>query len=197
MNIGDRIQMLRAKNNLSQEALADKLGISRQSISKWELGQSLPETENILQLSKLFGTTTDWLLLNHGPMYQKPNQQSLRFGMYLIVKDFAKSVDFYERLLNMRASVMGTGRFAQFFFDGIALSIMCEAHLPGHDYSGCGDHKFALNFYAADLHAEYERVKIFAPVTAIKRPQANYYFFNIYDPDGNVVEITGKMKEIN
>jgi lactoylglutathione lyase len=193
MDIGKRVQSLRMKSGLSQEALAEKLGVTRQSVSKWELGQALPDTEKIVQISRLFGVSADWLLLYEGPMLARPNKQTLRFGMYLIVKDFGKAVDFYEKLLCMRVSTVGKNRFAQFFFDGICLSIMNEAHLKGHDYSGCGDHKFVLNFWINDLSAEHERVKSLniGRVTAILSAHTNYYFFNVYDPDGNVIEITG------
>ena len=60
--LGTKIQQLRKDNGMSQEELASKLTISRQAISKWELGESMPDTENIVQLSKLFSVTTDYLL---------------------------------------------------------------------------------------------------------------------------------------
>ena len=60
--IGDRIAELRKQKGMSQEELADQLGISRQSVSKWESGQSQPEIEKLLQLSKLFNVSTDYLL---------------------------------------------------------------------------------------------------------------------------------------
>ena len=60
--LGKKIQKLRKDNGLSQEELASKLTISRQAISKWELGESMPDTENVVQLSKLFKVTTDYLL---------------------------------------------------------------------------------------------------------------------------------------
>jgi len=63
MSIGKKIQEHREKNGLSQEALAEKIGVSRQSISKWELGQALPEVDKIVALSRLFNTTTDELLI--------------------------------------------------------------------------------------------------------------------------------------
>jgi len=193
MNIHQKIQHLREKHGLSQEALADKLKVTRQSISKWELAQAQPDTEKIIRICQLFGVTTDWLLLNKGPMSTKPSQQPLRFGMYLITKFFAQSIDFYEKLLDMRASIMGPGRFAQFFVDGICLSVMNEAHLHGHDYSGCGDHKFAFNFWTADLAETYARIKDLniGRMTDILHLHAQYKFFNVYDPDGNVVEING------
>lgn len=62
MNLAEKIQQLRKRSDLSQEQLADKLGISRQSISKWESEQSTPEIDRIVQLSEIFGVTTDYLL---------------------------------------------------------------------------------------------------------------------------------------
>ena len=62
MNLAEKLQQLRKRNNLSQEQLAEKLGISRQSISKWESEQSAPEIDKIVQLSEIFGVTTDYLL---------------------------------------------------------------------------------------------------------------------------------------
>ena len=63
MNIGYKIQEHREKNRLSQEMLAEKLGVSRQSVSKWELDQALPEIDKIVAMSKFFGVTTDELLM--------------------------------------------------------------------------------------------------------------------------------------
>lgn len=62
MNIGEKIQELRKKKNMSQEQLAEELGISRQSVSKWESGQSVPEINKVIQLSELFRVSTDYLL---------------------------------------------------------------------------------------------------------------------------------------
>ncbi len=64
MNIGERIYNLRKEKGLSQEQLANKLDVSRQSISKWELGESNPEIVNIVQLAKVFDVSTDYLLQN-------------------------------------------------------------------------------------------------------------------------------------
>lgn len=62
MILADKIMMLRKKNGWSQEELANQLSVSRQSVSKWESAQSVPELEKILTMSKLFGVTTDYLL---------------------------------------------------------------------------------------------------------------------------------------
>lgn len=62
MNISDRIQNLRKAKGISQEELADKIGVSRQAVSKWESEQSTPDVEKIILLSDYFETTTDYLL---------------------------------------------------------------------------------------------------------------------------------------
>lgn len=62
MKISEKIVHLRKLNGLSQEDLAEKLEVSRQAISRWEMGTAKPDANNILQLSTLFGVTTDYLL---------------------------------------------------------------------------------------------------------------------------------------
>lgn len=62
MIMADKIIELRKKNGWSQEDLADKLDVSRQSISKWESAQSIPDMKRIIQMSELFGVSTDFLL---------------------------------------------------------------------------------------------------------------------------------------
>ena len=62
MNIADRIQTLRKNCGLSQEELADRIGVSRQAVSKWESEQSTPDIDKIILLSDYFDVTTDYLL---------------------------------------------------------------------------------------------------------------------------------------
>lgn len=62
MMLGEKIHQLRKGKSMSQEELASQLTVSRQAISKWELGESVPDTENVVQLSKLFSVSTDYLL---------------------------------------------------------------------------------------------------------------------------------------
>lgn len=62
MIFADKLITLRKKSGWSQEELAEKLGVTRQSVSKWEGAQSVPDIDKILQLSHLFGVTTDYLL---------------------------------------------------------------------------------------------------------------------------------------
>ena len=62
MTIGEKITVLRNALSMSQEALADKLMVSRQAVSKWEMDQAQPQVENVLQICELFNISTDELL---------------------------------------------------------------------------------------------------------------------------------------
>ena len=62
MTIGSRIARKRKEQALSQEALGERLGVSRQAIYKWESDAALPEIEKIVALSRLFGVSVGWLL---------------------------------------------------------------------------------------------------------------------------------------
>ena len=62
MTFSDKLIALRKKAGWSQEELAERLNVSRQSVSKWESAQSMPDIDKIVQLSSLFGVTTDYLL---------------------------------------------------------------------------------------------------------------------------------------
>lgn len=62
IEIANRLVNLRKANNLSQEALAEKLGISRQAVSKWERAEASPDTDNLILLARLYGVSIDELL---------------------------------------------------------------------------------------------------------------------------------------
>ena len=62
MTLGAKLQSLRKQTGMSQETLAGQLGVSRQAVSRWELDISLPETENIIKLAKIFNVSFDYLL---------------------------------------------------------------------------------------------------------------------------------------
>lgn len=68
MTIADRIQSLRKQKGMSQEELADKIGVSRQAVSKWESEQSTPDLDKVVIMSDLFEVTTDYLLKGIEPV---------------------------------------------------------------------------------------------------------------------------------
>ncbi len=62
MTLGERIKSCRQDSGMSQEKVAELVGVSRQAVTKWEAGQSAPNTENLFKLAQIFGTTVDLLL---------------------------------------------------------------------------------------------------------------------------------------
>ena len=72
MSLGTTISRLRAEKKLSQGDLADALGVSRQSVSKWETDASVPELDKLIKLSQLFGVTLDELVTEETPPEQLP-----------------------------------------------------------------------------------------------------------------------------
>ena len=62
MNFSEKLSKLRKANNLSQEQLAEKLGVSRQAVSRWELGETTPDMLNLVGLCDIFGVSADYLI---------------------------------------------------------------------------------------------------------------------------------------
>ena len=67
MKLSEKLYQLRRRQGLSQEQAAERLGVSRQAVSKWENGASVPEADKLAALSRLYGVTTDYLLLDDAP----------------------------------------------------------------------------------------------------------------------------------
>lgn len=95
MTLGEKIKACRQQAGMSQEKVAELVGISRQAVTKWETNQSAPSTENLFKLAEIFGTTVD-LLLPEKPYHQEiseveptPNEQtSFDFQLLLKKKSF-------------------------------------------------------------------------------------------------------------
>jgi len=71
MTLGEKIYRLRAGEGLSQETFGERLGVSRQSVSKWETDQSVPELDKIVAISEIFGVSTDYLLKETEEAYRE------------------------------------------------------------------------------------------------------------------------------
>ena len=67
MDVSSRLQELRKEAGYSQEQLAEMLGVSRQSVSKWESGQTNPDINNIGRLSEIYGRSTDYIIFGEEP----------------------------------------------------------------------------------------------------------------------------------
>ena len=84
MILADKIIEERKKNGWSQEELANKLGVSRQAVSKWESAGSIPDLQRILQMSEMFGVTTDYLLkdeIEEEPLNEYTETNTIKVSM--------------------------------------------------------------------------------------------------------------------
>ena len=123
METKDVIYELRTGKGLSQEELAEKVFVTRQAVSRWETGEAVPDTEKVIQLSRIFHVTTDYLLLDivEAPQSAAPaennreteqraaekrmKRQSMRmhFGWFLLIFG----------IISLSATLVGAGLYAQ------------------------------------------------------------------------------------
>ena len=80
MSIGDRILKLRKEAGLSQEAFAEKLGVSRQSVSKWETGSVMPDLNKLVAMCELFGVSSDYILYGKEEAAPAPELEEIYIG---------------------------------------------------------------------------------------------------------------------
>lgn len=80
MTLGEKIFRLRTEQGLSQETFGEKLGVSRQSVSKWETDQSVPELDKIVAISEIFKVSTDYLLKEAEETYRTTEEEPPRAG---------------------------------------------------------------------------------------------------------------------
>ena len=96
MKLSNNLKNIRKENNLSQEQLAEKLGVSRQAVSKWESGQSYPEMDKVLLICKLFNYNIDELMNENVKEVNETKQSKVNINKY--VEDF---FNFITKTVNM------------------------------------------------------------------------------------------------
>ena len=102
MTLGEKIHILRKQSGMSQEQLAERITVSRQAISKWELGESLPDIDNVVQISRVFDVSTDYLLKQGASIYtaHKPVAEPMDNGnsaqLYQSLGEFQVCDDEYD-----------------------------------------------------------------------------------------------------
>lgn len=195
MTIGEQIQNIRIQKGMTQERFAEMLEVSRQSVSKWELGAAIPDVDKIIRIAELFDVSTDTLLLRDAQNIRE-KKNPLHLGcVYLIVKDFEKSVEFYEKFLDTEVGerCRSGNKFVSFYFDNKCISLMNENNLIGHCTDLDSPYKFVQNYWVEDLAAEHERVRSLniGKVTEILEAYPTYNYFHLTDPDNNIIEVTG------
>ena len=115
IKLADRLVELRKEHKLSQEALAEKLGLSRQSISKWERAEASPDTDNLIALAEVYGVTLDELLGNNEPKAEKSEPQPTKKQLS------AKQIKGKQNL--KKAPLLFLGAIAVYVGGGIILGV--------------------------------------------------------------------------
>ena len=95
MTLGERIKNQRSRAGLSQERVAELVGVSRQSVTKWESGQSAPSTENLFRLAEIFGTTVDMLL-------DIPDEKNSQSTDQAQIKELTSQIQYLYRIESAR-----------------------------------------------------------------------------------------------
>ena len=101
MQFGDKLQKIRKENNITQEGLADKLDVSRQAVSKWESGQAYPDTEKLIQISKIFNVSLDELI-GENKSSPKENGNTKLNVMEVLQKVYKFISDVFSMFMAMR-----------------------------------------------------------------------------------------------
>ena len=112
MNLGDKILQLRKKNGLSQEQLGEKVDVTRQTISNWELGETTPNPEQLKKMSKAFNVSVDEILDNDSKeflMNKISNTEKLAGIIIKILKVIGIVIVIY--IIFMIIAVIGLGVF--------------------------------------------------------------------------------------
>ncbi len=93
MEFNNKLYELRKQKGLSQEELANRLNVSRQTISKWEVGESTPDMEKLAAISELFDISLDELVLDKATNKEEPKEQTTKSDLYSDIKEHVLTED--------------------------------------------------------------------------------------------------------
>lgn len=209
LNISSYIRQKRKELNFTQEELADKLGVTKASVSKWELGQSYPDITMLPNIAELFKCTIDELL-----GYCNQKNDYLEKGKR-ILREFTATTGFTRKLVLINIVSADPVRLSNFYRDILEANIVNDREHGGPNrieiWFGERDENavcIAVNyqkdyvhestttcqgfeFRVANADAEYRRMCSLG-VEILQEPQNlpwGYRYFNIKDPDGNGIDI--------
>ncbi len=172
MTISDKILHLRKRSNFTQEELSEHLNVSRQSVSKWESGQSIPDIHKIMDMAKLFGVSTDYLLFDEvneisgEPLAEKNETKLVTIEIantYIEVrKKFASSLSIAVFMIIIAAIPFAISDHLPqespyyrliyiWFFSlvsvGVAMIILSSSKLTQYEYINTGDFELSFNVF--------------------------------------------------
>ncbi len=201
MEFNEKLQKIRKEHNITQESLADKLNVSRQAVSKWESGGAYPDTEKLIQISKLFNISLDELI-NDNPELNK-NIQSKKISFIEIINriiEFVQnaftmfwSMKFKEKikcLLEMVIIALGIV-FIAYVFNAIIIEIIRRIFnfLPYNIY------RVINNILESLLYIAWASIGLTVLVRIFKTRYLDYYII-IKDTNIEKVELEEPIKEL-
>ena len=104
MALGERIKECRQSAGMSQEKVAELVGVSRQAVTKWEVNQSSPNTENLFKLAEIFGTTVDLLLESDEESKESPAEQI--YYLYKMEEEKKADAKKKQRIKNIKSALI-------------------------------------------------------------------------------------------
>jgi len=119
MNLSENLKRIRKENNLSQEQLAEELGVSRQSVSKWESGVSYPEMDKVLQIAKMFNLNIDDLL--NQDIKEVNSEKQSKLAINKSIDDF---LAFITKTIDMFSSMKFKGKIKCLFEQAIIIGVL-------------------------------------------------------------------------
>lgn len=146
MKLHEKIFNQRKLKGMSQEELAEKIGVSRQAVSKWETGEALPEITKLKALAEVFGVTTDFLLNDDEERYSNPNERKPDIFDRMVDK-FDKLPDLLMPYLKKYAWVGGLLLIILGVYR--VISILVSLFVFGSNIIGAAPTGFALSAYVS------------------------------------------------
>lgn len=129
MTFGEKLQKLRARAGLSQDQLAELLDVSRQAVSKWERNEAMPEAEKLVRISRQFGVSTDYLLLEEAEEPEAPKAPAAAAGLWGRIKQWYRNKGY---LLAWVLAAWGGVRLADTGFRMVRFYRTCQ--YPGFNW---------------------------------------------------------------
>ena len=121
MTFGEKLQSLRQRSGMSQDALAERLNVSRQAVSRWERDETMPETDKVVALADLFGVTTDYLLRPQTEQQPPPEDKPPRCGPVPAERDTISRLGY---LAKTKGYLLGWVLIAWGVLDLVTLALM-------------------------------------------------------------------------
>lgn len=161
MDTGNRISELRKSNGLSQESLAERVGVARQTISKWELGETSPDLKQAKKLSEIFGVSLDELVCGQ-PSEEEPEQA------------VCEPVNYAPAKPKKKTEVLKAAAICLLVFLIIAALIFLRLIFKKNQYYDAGEENVRYTSIECTLHGEQY-----------------FYEFRFYEDDGQIIEAGG------